>query len=475
MTSLDRAFATCSPRLSPRGLALTGWMIQLGVIGLWAALFAQVFFQVGLGFWSVGIAYIAYDTALLAFVFWQTLPILRQPPLPAGGSDPSVSVLIAAYNEAAVLPATLRGLLAQTDPPDCIVVADDGSIDDTAVALAGEFGLLMPVLGEVSERGEDYPTLRWLRLPRGGKATALNAALLAVDTDLVITMDADTVPAPDAIGTIRQAFSETPGLVAAGGVVTPVCGNTLSNRVFQWFQTYEYLRNFIARYAWMRVESLLLISGAFAGFRRDAVLTVGGFDPDCLVEDYELIHRLQRYGRDNALGWRVRVVGRAVAQTDAPGTVRDFLRQRRRWFGGFLQTQYWNRDMTGNPRYGWLGMVMLPVKSVDTMEPIFGLSAFVLLITLVLTGNGAILIPVGAIVVAKLGLDLLAYLWMLRLYRRWTGLTGTTEVGAALIAAVVEPFTFTPLRHAAALLGWWQFLTGRQTWVPQQRTRSVDS
>ena len=219
----------------------------------------------------------------------------------------------------------------------------------------------------------------------------------------------------------------------------------------------------------MRVNSLLLISGAFAAFRRDAVLTVGGFDPDCLVEDYELIHRMQRYGRVNDLGWQVRVVGRAVATTDAPGTVGDFVRQRRRWFGGFLQTQYWYREMVGNRRYGWLGLVMLPVKAADTMEPIYGLSAVTILVGLVATGHGAVLVPVGAIVLAKLMLDLVGDFWTVRLYRRWTGLTTTTGLFGTVLAAILDPFTFTPLRHLAAVTGWWQFLSGRQTWTPQRR------
>jgi cellulose synthase/poly-beta-1,6-N-acetylglucosamine synthase-like glycosyltransferase len=472
MTALEHALALNSPRLSHHR-AVAGWLIQLGVIALWAALFAQVFLRVGVGFWSIGIAYIAYDTALLAFILWQTLPIVKPTGPVCAASRPTLGVLIAAYNEAAVLPTTVRGLLAQSDPPERVVIGDDGSSDDTAAVLAAQFGLPMPALGELSAPVARCPSLRWLRLPHRGKAAALNAALLAVDTDVVITMDADTLPAPDAVAAIRQAFAETPELVVAGGVVTPVCGNTLRNRIFQWFQTYEYLRNFIARYAWMRVESLLLISGAFAAFRRDAVLTVGGFDPDCLVEDYELIHRLQRHGRDHGLHWRVRVIGSAVAATDAPGTIRDFLRQRRRWFGGFLQTQYWNRDMTGNPRYGWLGLVMLPVKAVDTVEPIYGLTAFVLLIVLAATGRVTVLIPVGAIVIGKLGLDLLAYLWTIRLYRRWTGLTAGTNFASGLLAAALDPFSFTPLRHAGAVLGWWQFLSGRQTWVPQHRTRFV--
>src|ERR1700739_1219082 len=391
VTTLERAFAVNSPRLTPRGAALSGWLIHIAVVALWVALFAQVFLQVGAGLWSVGSAYLAYDTLLLAFVLWQTLPLRRPAPAVPTARGPTLGVLIAAYDEAAVLPATLHALLAQTEPPEEIVVADDGSDDDMLAVLAAEFG-------------DRYPSLRLLRLPHRGKAAALNSALLAAGTDVVVTMDADTLPAPDAIAAIRHEFGADPDLVVAGGVLAPVCGKTIRNRTLQWFQTYEYLRNFIARYAWMRLNSLLLISGAFAGFRRDAVLAVGGFDTDCLGEDYERGHRLQRRRRDYDLGWRVAIVGQAVAQTAAPGTISDFLRQRRRWFGGFLQTQYWNRDMTGNPRYGALGLAMLPVKAVDTVQPIYGLTAFVVLIALVLTGNVAVLVPVGAIVLAKLGL-----------------------------------------------------------------------
>src|SRR6202012_3375046 len=121
-------------------------------------------------------------------------------------------------------------------------------------------------------------------------------------------------------------------------------------------------------------------SGAFAAFRREAVIAVGGFDPESMVEDYELIHRLHRHATDTGRDWTVRVVGGALASTDAPASPLAFLRQRRRWFGGFLQTQHWNRDMVGNRRFGHLGTAMLPVKALDPLDPVYGLAAFAILI-----------------------------------------------------------------------------------------------
>jgi len=102
---------------------------------------------------------------------------------------------------------------------------------------------------------------------------------------------------------VVAATPDTPQHCRVTGVITPVCNDTLSGRTLQWFQTYEYMRNFLSRYAWARQDGLLLISGAFAAYRRRAVLAVGGFDTGCLVEDYELTHRLRHYAEAQGMRW----------------------------------------------------------------------------------------------------------------------------------------------------------------------------
>jgi len=313
-------------------------------------------------------------------------------------------------------------------------------------------------------------------VPHGGKARALNAAMLLMTTETVMTVDADTLLEAEACAAMANAFAALPQLVVAAGLLSPVCSRTLSGRFFQWFQTYEYIRNFVSRYAWMRAHSLLLISGAFACFRREAVLTVGGFDPDCLVEDYELIHRLRRYSFDRGLGWDVRVIGTAKARTDAPSTLPSFLRQRRRWFAGFLQTQYWYRSMIGNRRYGTLGTLMLPVKAFDTVQPLYGLAAFGLLLAFLFGGRFTIVLPVLVIILVKIAIDLAFQAWSVHLYRRWSGDSTTSSFGMALLASVIEPFSFQLMRHGGATLGWVYFLLKRSEWGKQHRVglNSVD-
>ena len=318
-----------------------------------------------------------------------------------------------------------------------------------------------PQLGEMAT---SHPQIHWLRLDGGGKARAMNTALSLIDEEVVLTVDADTLLRPDAVAVVRGAFSAEPDLVATTGVLIPVCAPTASGRLMEGFQTYEYIRNFLARYAWMRLDSLLLISGAFAGFRRTAALEVGGFDPDCLVEDYELIHRLKRYSVRHGRRWTTRVLGGALARTEAPSTTLAFLGQRRRWFGGFLQTQYWYRHMVGDRAYGRLGTMMLPVKAFDTLQPLYGLTGVALLLGFLVTGRFAVLGAAFLAIGAKIALDLVFHLWSLRLYRHWLGAPHALSPAWAILASVVEPFSFQLLRHLGAAFGWASLLRRTRSW-----------
>ncbi|BBX01763.1 hypothetical protein MMOR_26990 [Mycolicibacterium moriokaense] len=467
---LASALRRYSSRLSPPPTPAVSVLINLAVLAAWVALFLNAFGRGGLFAWSVGVAYLAYDTLLVAFTAWQIRNITSARDSPRETAVRlSLSVLVAVHNEAAVLPATVKALLGQDDPPNEIVIADDGSTDDTADVLRAEFGLLQPNVGAKATVTRGTTSIVWLRLPRGGKAHALNAALTATDTAIIITVDGDTLLERPAIGVVRQAFSADPDLAGVTGIITPVCRPTVVGRIWQFFQTYEYVRNFLGRYAFMRIECLQLISGAFAGFRRDHVIDLGGFDDVCMVEDYELVHRLRRYAGEHGLPWKFEVLGGAQARTEAPGSAAAFLRQRRRWFGGFLQTQWWYRAMTGDRRMGRLGTVMLPVKAVDTLAPIFGLMALGLLIGYAATRQTDILGPVLLVVAGKLAIDVVFGVWAMRRYRRWVGDPNRGSLVGIAAMTIVEPVTFRLMLQCGAVLGWIAFLGGGQRWGRQHR------
>ena len=124
--------------------------------------------------------------------------------------------------------------------------------------------------------------------------------------------------------------------------------------------------------------------------------------------------------------------------------------------------------MVGDRGYGHLGTWMLPVKAFDTLQPVFGLTAFALLVWYLAAGRVQVLLPVAAVIAVKIAVDLAFHLWSIRLYRHWAG-GPPLSAGLAVVASLIEPFSFQLLRHAGAALGWVTFLTGRQTWGKQSR------
>ena len=402
--------------------------------------------------WAVGLAYICYDTWLLSHMVRKSRhAILDTPALPAAPLRPTLAVLIAARNEEAALPTALDAVLAQDDPPEQLIVIDDGSTDSTLRMLAAR-----------------YPRVQVLSKANSGKARSLNEALPLCASDLVVTLDADTILAPGALLAVRRAFAQEPQLAAACGVLTPLCQPGLFSPLFELYQTFEYLRAFLWRLAWSRDDTLVLVSGAFAIFRRPALLAVGGFDPTSAVEDYELLFRLHRRSLEGKKPLRVRVIGEARATTDVPARPLQFLRQRTRWFAGFIETMFRNRDMVGSARYGRLGSFHLIVKTVDTLLPVYGLSAFLALVLLLLRGVG---IPFAILVVlaVKFAFDFSCHVYCLFLHQRWQKRPVTGRLfGRAALATLTEPYFFQFLRQLGAVLGWFAFVRGRIDWAPQR-------
>lgn len=115
-----------------------------------------------------------------------------------------VSVVIPAYNAEATLADALDSVLAQTRPPDEIIVVDDGSRDGTAT-LAESYG----------PRG-----VKLLRRENGGPGRARNTGITAATGELVALLDADDAWATDKLARQLPLFERHPLLVAAAGAWT---------------------------------------------------------------------------------------------------------------------------------------------------------------------------------------------------------------------------------------------------------------
>ena len=173
------------------------------------------------------------------------------------------------------------------------------------------------------------------RLPHAGKAHALNAAVLQTTADVVLTVDADIVVDPRRRCGCGMRSPESPNWSASpeSSPWSHGAPRRANAAVLPNLRIHPQFRSLCLDAGQLPAVDLR----AFAGFRRAAVVDVGGFDDACLVEDYELVHRLYRYSSERQLNWRFRVLGDAQARTTAPGSVPALLRQRRRWFGDFCK------------------------------------------------------------------------------------------------------------------------------------------
>jgi cellulose synthase/poly-beta-1,6-N-acetylglucosamine synthase-like glycosyltransferase len=97
-----------------------------------------------------------------------------------------------------------------------------------------------------------------------------------------------------------------------------------------------------------------VVPGAVGAWRRELVVRAGGFAEETLAEDADLTLALLR------LGYTIDYEEEAMAFTEAPDTVRGFVKQRFRWMYGTLQAAWKHSDTLFRPRYGALGMFAIP-------------------------------------------------------------------------------------------------------------------
>ena len=245
---LESAFSIASSRINPRKASIKSQLIPILILLISVFIFGLAYFVQGIFAWSAGLSYILYDTSLLVFVAWQTSSLIKnkanvsvKPKHLLLAKEPTIGVIIAAYNEAEVIERTIIALLKQSYPPEQILIVDDGSNDGMAQKMADLYGFSATSNPAFSQPliSSQLPNLFWLCVPRGGKARALNWAIPHMNTDVIVTVDADTLLDFDAINVMHNAFTHEPELVAATGVLTPICSNKMIGKFLQWFQTYE--------------------------------------------------------------------------------------------------------------------------------------------------------------------------------------------------------------------------------------------
>ena len=292
-----------------------------------------------------------------------------------------ISLLIPAYNEEENIVSNIKSLLKIDYPLFEIVVVNDGSTDRTHDKIVDSFGLykiesaVRTSIPTKDVRGVyyniEYPNLIYVDKENGGKSDALNAGINISSYPLFACLDADSRIEPDALLKLPIEFLKNTDTIVAGGLVRiangfkirdgRVSGFSMPEKMVERFQIVEYYRSFLSgRVSWGATNSMLIVSGAFGVFKKQAVIEVGGYKTNTIGEDMEIVVRLHRYMRTHKRKYKIIFCEDSVCWTQGPMSVADIRSQRRRWQIGLFDTLISHKGLFLNPRYGMIGLMAIP-------------------------------------------------------------------------------------------------------------------
>ena len=292
-----------------------------------------------------------------------------------------ISILVPAYNEEEIVIQSVKSLLALEYSNYEVIVINDGSKDKTLKNMIKAFGLskiTFPVKTKIKTQpikgiyyNPEYSNLLLVDKENGGKADALNAGINVSRYPYFVSQDADSLLDSEALVRIAMAFMEYKYTVAVGGIVRIANGSEIKNgKVVKlalpksrlaMFQIVEYLRAFlVGRVGWSIFNTVLIVSGAFGAFQKDAVIQVGGYTIDTIGEDMDIVVRLHKYMREKKYKYKITFLPDPICWTQVPETLKDLFTQRRRWQVGLMDAMKRNNIMMLNTRYGVCGLVAMP-------------------------------------------------------------------------------------------------------------------
>ncbi len=222
-----------------------------------------------------------------------------------------VSLLVPCYNEGKTLRKSIQSWLDQSRPLDEIIVVDDSSRDDTPEILK-----------------EFEGKIRAVRTSRctGNKSYAQEYGLQFVTGDIFVASDGDTLLDRDFIKEVEKSFAE-PNVAAVAGYVRSM--------QYNWITACRALDYAIGqnndKVAQDYLNFLLVIPGAAGAFRTSLFREHIGFDHDTLTEDLDFTFKLHKQGK------RIVYNRRAICYTQDPPTLKSYINQMRRWYGGGWQ------------------------------------------------------------------------------------------------------------------------------------------
>lgn len=260
---------------------------------------------------------------------------------------PAVTILVPVFNEERTVEKTIDSLLELEYPKDKlqIMVVDDGSTDNT---------------WKLIQKFKEHSQITLHQKENGGKYTALNYGITHCTNEFIGCLDADSFVDSKALLHIIPHF-DNPEIVA----VTPSMKIQNPDTLLGMIQNAEYNMGIYTRKIFALLDAQYVTPGPFSIFKKTVFEEVGLYKHAHNTEDLEMALRLQ------ARHYRIENADKAIVYTVGPRTLYKLYRQRVRWTGGFIQNTLDYRKMILNPKYGNLGLLVLPLMMYAIMTTLF--------------------------------------------------------------------------------------------------------
>jgi hyaluronan synthase len=346
----------------------------------------------------------AYALVITAYFFSRLALSLLYRPAVDRALEPSVAVVVPAFNEQDAIERSIEAILAADYPRGRleVVAVDDGSTDATGA-----------VLDRIAAARDGVSVVRFSS--NRGKRAAMVAGIRATSAEIVVFVDSDSVLAPDALRWIVQDFaSPEVGAVAGHADVLNARESWLTRVQAVWyffsFRVYKAAESVFA--------TVTCCSGCFSAYRREAIAPhVSAW------ERQTFLGRPATVGDDRALtnlvlrDWKTRYQARAHSATIVPSALRKFLIQQARW------KRSWTRESLRLARHVWR-------KHPFAAAPTYASIALPLLAPVVLA-RGLVCQPLTYLS----GISAIAVLYGLY-YACWRGIRDTIWISGVLFVAL---------------------------------------
>ncbi|MCJ7820877.1 MAG: glycosyltransferase family 2 protein, partial [Bacteroidales bacterium] len=327
--------------------------------------------------------------------------------------SPKITIIAPAFNESKSIIDNVRTLLSLYYNNFEVIIVNDGSSDNTFEKIREAYDLVkvnyyfdyrIPcerIRGVYKSKDPSYNRLTVLDKNNGGKADALNAGINISRSNLIVTIDADSIIEADSILKLVKPFLEEKEkkVIGTGGVIRIVnsCeierGHireiNLPKKFLPRLQVLDYTRAFLlGRMAWSQLDGLMLISGAMGMFDRETVINAGGYSTKTVGEDMELVLRMRRYMAEHDAKYEVTYIPDPLCWTEVPSDLKSMRKQRTRWTRGLIESLWTHRRMLFNRNYKRLGMLGYPYWLLfEWASPLIAFSGIVYTIFLAITGS----------------------------------------------------------------------------------------